>query len=181
MKRWPGVALALFALAYPFAVYYGSGSVSPRVFAGVLGALWLLRLLMRRHGAGGWPMALAALVFCGALAVFDQPALLHWYPVLINAGLFGLFGWSLLHGMPVIERIARLSEPALPPHAVHYTRCVTKVWALFFLINGLTAAALTLWASRECWLLYNGLIAYMLMGTLFAGEWLVRQRVRRAA
>jgi len=181
MKRWLGPVLVLVALAYPFAVYYGIERISPRWFAVLLGTLWLVRLLTRGYGAGGWPMTLAALVFCAALAVFDQPALLHWYPVLMNAGLLMLFGLSLMHGMPVIERIARLREPDLPAHAVHYTRTVTMVWTLFFLINGLTAAALTLWASRESWLLYNGLIAYVLMGVLFAGEWLVRQRVRRAA
>jgi uncharacterized membrane protein len=48
----------------------------------------------------------------------------------------------------------------------------------FFVINGTIAAALTLWAPLAWWTLYNGLIAYLLMGLLFAGEWLVRQRVR---
>jgi len=180
MKRWPGVALAALALAYPFAVYYGSGVLSPRWFALVLGVLWLARLCTQGAGYGGWPLVLAALGFCAALAVFDHPALLHWYPVLVNAGMLALFGLSLTRGTPVIERIARVREPDLPPHAVHYTRSVTKVWALFFLANGLTAAALTLWASRECWLLYNGLIAYVLMGILFAGEWLLRPRVKHA-
>jgi len=181
MKPWPGLALSALALAYPFAVYYGSGHLSPRWFAAFLAALWLVRLLTRAPGLRTWPLALAALGFCALLAVFDQPALLHWYPVLINAGLLAVFACSLAHGMPIIERLARLVEPDLPPPAVRYTRTVTKVWALFFLANGLTAAALTLWASRECWLLYNGLIAYVLMAALFAGEWLVRQRVRRAA
>jgi len=126
-------------------------------------------------------LTLAALGFCALLVLLDEPALLHWYPVLMNAGLWLLFTASLYHGMPLIERIARLREPELPAQAVRYTRTVTKVWALFFLANGLTAAALTLWASRECWLLYNGLIAYVLMGALFAGEWLLRQRVRARA
>ena len=52
------------------------------------------------------------------------------------------------------------------------------VWSVFFLCNGLLAAALTLWAPLSWWTLYNGLIAYGLMGLLFAVEWLVRQRVR---
>jgi len=180
MKRAPGLALALVALAYPFAVYYGSGVLSPRGFALILGLVWLIRLITRAQ-RGMWPLTLAALGFCALLALLDEPALLHWYPVLMNAGLLLLFAASLYHGMPLIERIARLREPELPPQAVRYTRNVTKVWALFFLGNGLTAAALTLWASRECWLLYNGLIAYVLMGALFAGEWLLRQRVRARA
>jgi len=39
--------------------------------------------------------------------------------------------------------------------------------------------ALNFWAPLSWWTLYTGLIAYGLMGLLFAGEWLVRQRVRR--
>jgi len=39
--------------------------------------------------------------------------------------------------------------------------------------------ALNIWAPLSWWTLYTGLIAYGLMGLLFAGEWLVRQRVRR--
>ena len=110
-----------------------------------------------------------------------EPALLRWYPVLINLLLLGLFALSLKIGPPLVERLARLREPELPAVAVHYTRQVTKVWALFFLGNGLITVALTLWAPLFWWTLYTGLISYGLIGLLFAGEWLVRQRVRRTA
>ena len=62
---------------------------------------------------------------------------------------------------------------------MRYTRRVTQAWCLFFLFNALTAAGLALWAPLAWWTLYTGVIAYGLMGLLFAGEWLVRQRVRR--
>ncbi|MCY1551513.1 hypothetical protein D9M68_878490 [compost metagenome] len=126
-------------------------------------------------------MATAALAFCLLLGVAGEPALLRWYPVLLSAMLLGLFGLSLKFGPPLVERLARLREPQLPEVAVRYTRTVTQVWALFFLVNGLLAASLTLWAPLAWWTLYNGLIAYLLMGLLFAGEWLVRQHVRRLA
>jgi uncharacterized membrane protein len=45
--------------------------------------------------------------------------------------------------------------------------------------NGLLALGLALWASVEAWALYTGLIAYVLMGTLFGGEWLYRKKVLR--
>jgi uncharacterized membrane protein len=35
-----------------------------------------------------------------------------------------------------------------------------------------------LFTSMATWTLYNGLIAYLLMGLLFAGEYLVRLRVK---
>ena len=95
-------------------------------------------------------------------------------------GCFGVeFGQGLLRGLLLLQRLARLSEPQLPEVAVRYTRTVTQVWAGFFLLNGLVVVALNFWAPLSWWTLYTGLIAYGLMGLLFAGEWLVRQHVRR--
>lgn len=116
--------------------------------------------------------------FCILLAVFDSPLLLRWYPVLISVFMLGLFILSLKYGPPMVERLARLREPQLPAKAVVYTRQVTVAWCVFFLCNGLLAAALTLWAPLSWWMLYTGLISYGLMGLMFAIEWLIRQRVR---
>jgi uncharacterized membrane protein len=37
-----------------------------------------------------------------------------------------------------------------------------------------------MYTSLEVWALYNGLLAYLLMGAMFAGEWLVRRKVMRS-
>ncbi len=183
MARLIGLVLLLAGLSYPFAVYFGQQQLSPRFFALLLGGLWLVRLLSQAQRPGSRWMAAAALSFCLLLGLADNPELLRWYPVLIS--LFGLclFGLSLSRrfGPPLIERLARLREPELPEVAVRYTRQVTKVWIGFFLGNGALSGALTLWAPLSWWALYTGLIAYGLMGLLFAGEWLVRQRVRGQA
>lgn len=142
MSRLLGLLLVVAGLAYPFAVYYGMQHLSPRVFAALLGGLWLARLLLGKQSPGGRWMAAAVLGFCLLLGLAGEPALLRWYPVLINLLLLGLFALSLKVGPPLVERLARLREPELPARAVHYTRQVTKVWALFFLANGLIAAAL---------------------------------------
>lgn len=178
MNRWIATALLLVGLLYPFAVYFGIEHLSPRLFASVLGGLWLARALTGAKKPGNRLLAVVALGFCAALWLLDSSALLRWYPVLINLTLLALFGLSLKFGPPVIERIARLSEPDLPPSGVRYTRQVTWLWIGFFIFNACLATALTLWAPLSWWTLYNGLIAYMLMGLLFAGEWLVRQRLR---
>jgi uncharacterized membrane protein len=178
MNRGIAAALLVAGLLYPFAVYFGIEHLSPRLFATLLGALWLARALTSARRPGNRLLAAAALAFCALLWLLDSPALLRWYPVLINLILLGLFGLSLKFGPPVIERLARLTDPQLPPSGVRYTRQVTWVWAAFFLFNATLATALTLWAPLSWWTLYNGLIAYLLMGLLFAGEWCVRQRVR---
>ena len=56
----------------------------------------------------------------------------------------------------------------------------TWVWSGFFAVNGALALATALWASDAVWALYNGFVAYVLVGVLFAGEWLVRRSVRAA-
>lgn len=181
MKRLVGLALVLVGVLYPFAVHVGMQHFAPWQFALLLGTLWLARALTGERQPGTLAMAGVALVFCVLLGWYDSPALLRWYPVLISGFLLTLFGLSLVRGTPVAERLARLQDPHLPERAVRYTRQVTRVWCLFFLCNGLIAGALTLWAPLNWWTLYTGLIAYALMGALFAGEWLVRQRVRRHA
>jgi uncharacterized membrane protein len=103
---------------------------------------------------------------------------LRYYPVVVNALLLSAFAGSLWRGMPVIERMARLTEPDLSPQAVSYTRRVTGVWCLFFLFNGLVALFTAIWGSFELWTLYNGFLSYILMAALFGAEWLVRRRVR---
>ncbi|KPA92466.1 MULTISPECIES: hypothetical protein [Pseudomonas] len=181
MSRLIGLGLLLAGLLYPFAVYFGMEHFAPWQFGLLLGSLWLARALTGERKPGGLWMALCAIAFCGLLGLLNSPSLLRWYPVLISGFMLGLFGLSLKFGPPVAERLARLSEPELPEVAIRYTRRVTQVWSLFFLCNGLLAAALTLWAPLSWWTLYNGLIAYGLMGLLFAIEWLIRQRVRGRA
>ena len=178
-SRLVGLGLLLAGLAYPFVVYLGLGHLSPRIFALLLGALWLARLLSGNQTPLNRTLAFIALLFCLLLGMAGEPALLRWYPVLISLALLGLFAGSLMSGMPIIERLARLSEPELPAAAVRYTRRVTWVWVGYFIINASIAGGLALWAPLSWWTLYTGLIAYLLMGLLFAGEWLVRQRVRK--
>ncbi|HEX8595603.1 MAG TPA: hypothetical protein VF682_20370 [Pseudomonas sp.] len=181
MKRLIGVGLLLVGAVYPFAVYYGTEHFAPWQFALLLGCLWLGRALTAEKRPGSLITPLIAIGFCLLLAGFDSPQLLRWYPVLISASMLGLFGSSLVYGPPIIERLARLREQDLPEIAVRYTRHVTQVWCGFFLGNGLIAAALTLWAPLSWWTLYTGLISYGLMALLFAGEWIVRLRVRGGA
>ncbi|VVO67233.1 hypothetical protein PS874_00977 [Pseudomonas fluorescens] len=178
MSRLIGLGLLLAGLLYPFAVYFGMEHFAPWQFGLLLGSLWLARALLGARKPGSLWMAIGAIAFCLLLALLDSPLLLRWYPVLISAFMLALFGLSLKYGPPMVERLARLREPQLPAKAIVYTRQVTIVWCVFFLCNGLLAAALTLWAPLKWWMLYTGLISYGLMGLLFAIEWLMRQRVR---
>lgn len=178
MSRLIGLGLLLAGLLYPFAVYFGMEHFAPWQFGLLLGSLWLARILTGKRQPGSLWMALVAIIFCLLLALSDNPALLRWYPVLISAFMLTLFGGSLIYGPPVVERLARLREPDLPDEGIRYTRQVTIAWSVFFLCNGLCAAALTLWAPLSWWMVYTGLISYGLIGLMFAIELLIRIRVR---
>lgn len=104
---------------------------------------------------------------------------LQFYPVLINLILLVVFGISLIRPPTMVERLARLREPNLPPAAIIYTRRVTQVWCGFFIVNASISFAIQLWASPATWSLYNGVISYLLIGLLFGGEYLVRLRYKR--
>ena len=164
---------------YPLAIWLGDGQVEPRVLAGLLLLAGLSRLpMLKTSTVSRWWLG-GALVLA-ALAIWANAALpLKLYPVLINLAMLGAFGYTLLSPPSMIERLARLREPGLPPAAIGYTRRVTQVWCVFFVLNGGVALYTALWTSSAVWSLYNGVIAYVLMGLLFGGEYLVRMRFKR--
>lgn len=169
--------LALVTLAYPLIVYLCLGHFEPRWLAVLLVALALVRLGVGRTAAT-WGIVAAALVLAAFTWFGNAWMPLKLYPVGVNVFMLGLFGASLAHPPSAVERLARLREPDLPDEAVAYTRRVTQVWCVFFAVNGAVALATAVWASDAVWTLYNGLIAYVLMGMLGGVEWLVRRRVR---
>lgn len=179
MTRIRALAFGLLTVAYPLLVYLAMGRFEPRWMALLLFALALLRALTSRQ-----PLWMAAAAGAGVLALLttllNQALPLKLYPLLVNVVMLLVFATSLRFGSPVVERLARLQEPDLPPFAVAYTRKVTQVWCGFFVLNGGLALVTALWASDRTWALYNGLLAYVMMGVLFAGEWLVRRRVKAA-
>lgn len=167
------------SIAYPLLVYSGIGRVAPAWLALLLAVLAGLRALATRQPV--WLFAALGGLLLAALATLGNSVLpLKFYPVLVNAVLLAVFAISLRHPPSAIERLARLHEPDLPESGVRYTRHVTQVWCGFFVINGGIALSTALWASDAVWALYNGLIAYVLMALLFAGEWLLRRRLRAA-
>jgi len=99
------------------------------------------------------------------------------YPAVMVAVAFLGFAVSLLR-TPFVETFARRMGETLDAGGVAYCRKVTWVWTLFLAAH-LAVTVATVWAPYDVWAWYNGCIAYVLMGALFAGEWLYRRRMRR--
>jgi uncharacterized membrane protein len=144
------------------------------------GALLLPLALIRRttDWRGRAIAAGAALLGIGALA-WQSDLPVRFYPVFVNGIGLMAFGISLRHPPTMIERFARLKNPGLSAEAIRYTRAVTVAWCGFFLANGAIALYTTLATDERIWALYNGFISYVLMGAMFAGEFLIRRRIRR--
>ncbi|MGQ9427312.1 hypothetical protein ACXYTJ_14260 [Gilvimarinus sp. F26214L] len=172
------LSVGLVSLLYPLAVYLGLRHFDPRSLVLLLVAVAGLRVLSNRDSAINYWLWVPCFGLLTFWILFSNSDLgLKLYPVLLNLSFLIMFAWSVWNPPTVIERLARLRHPDLPDEARGYTRVVTCVWCGFFLLNCTVSLATALWASDEIWALYNGLIAYLLVGALFAGEWLVRQRV----
>ncbi len=183
LRTDPWRALAVMGgVAYPPLVYLGISTVSP-VAITVLGlSLLALRLVAVRRSAEALPwmvaFLLAAIMLSGSLILAPDLAI-RAYPVLVSLAVAGVFAVSLVFPPTVIERIARIHEPELPAAGVAYTRKVTGIWLIFLLGNTAVSAATGLWGTLEIWTLWNGLLSYVLMGGLFAGEFIYRKLARR--
>ncbi|MGY2573529.1 hypothetical protein [Vibrio sp. C8] len=175
---------AIVLLAYPFAIYYGIDKFGLSILGAVLAVFFVLRIFTASRTKLKEFKQLAiisgligiTLIVLGIL--FRSNGWLLFYPVAVNGCMLMVFASSLKQPQTIIERLARLQEPDLPQSGVDYTRKVTQIWCLFFLFNGITALY-TCFLPIEIWTLYNGLISYLLIGALFAVEWVVRQFVRK--
>lgn len=174
----------LLLVAWPFLISVGLAHNSLHWLLPLMALVLLLRLRQTRRKKG--PMrvitqvaAVAGIALCTASYLLKIHQLLLFYPVVVNGVMLAVFGGSLWSAMPIVERLARVSEPDLPEKGVRYTRRVTQIWCVFFILNGSMALFTALYGDMALWTAWNGMIAYLLMGTLMAGEWLVRRKTKQ--
>jgi uncharacterized membrane protein len=152
-----------------------------------LAGLFLLRFLYSHRSlysrslpiGGAWPLVLAACpLFLLVTALVNETRWLLAYPVFVSLVFFTVFAYSLVHPPTVVEWLARFEDPDLPPKGVVYTRKVTQVWSMFFLVNAAISLVTIWYGDLWLWSLYNGVVFYVLMGLLMVGEMAVRRKVR---
>lgn len=178
--------LVIAGLCYPFLVMFGLAHVSTRwigvtlaVFVAARWSVWRRASHTRGRGLliGGFA-AVGSL--CLAAALLDEARYLEILPTAISWTLAATFGASLASRTSLVETFARLHVEDLSADELAYCRRVTWVWTVFLALNGAVIAWLALRASREMWALYSGFIGYLLMGALFAVEFVYRHyRFRR--
>ncbi len=170
--------LTLTSIAYPI-IWLFKGNVNLLfVLPYIMGILWLLKGVtqaVRFQRFFAFFMSIL-LIIIGLTRSIET---MYFYPILISGLMLAIFGGSLFSKQSIIESFARLKTPELPDIAISYTRKVTQVWCVFFVINILITLFFIWQKNDELWAIYTGFISYILMGILILGEWLVRQKVMR--
>ncbi len=182
-SSWSSLVLTglnvLLVAAYPLAIWYGLQHFSPRD-VGLCALAILLPTFARRLYLAPAESRLAVLqapavvlVLIGLAVLLDNSLFMMALPSLVNIVLLLAFYRSLA-SLPMVERYARMVHPDLSRAEVRHCRQFTVIWCVFFATNATVAAGLALFASFSWWALYTGLLAYGLVGLLFAAEYLVR-------
>jgi uncharacterized membrane protein len=142
-----------------------------------LSGLFLLPIVfLKKNRYWGKLIAWPALIL-GVASLFSQSALfIYFYPVIVNAALLMVFVISLFSPQTIIEKIARIKDSSFSDCNVAYVKKVTIAWSIFFVLNGSIALITIFIPNKGYWSIYNGGISYLLMGMMFLGEWLIRQR-----
>ncbi|OUS26738.1 hypothetical protein A9Q99_16070 [Gammaproteobacteria bacterium 45_16_T64] len=178
LKIIVGIIIAL----YPLAVYFGLQVFEVKTLGLLLLGVLVLRMFASKASMSGQLILMTAggCLLASAIVFTNETLYLKLYPVLMNGLMFAVFISTLLWPPSMIERLARLKEPDLEDDAIEYTKKVTVLWCVFFVLNGSIALWTVVEGSMEQWTLYNGLIAYLLMGTLMGAELCVRFWVKRS-
>ena len=202
MKTVAGkVVFATFSVLYPALVFCGLEfwGLSPRRLSLLLIGLAFVHFFNVTRGRSGERkggnfdrtnvvkgLALVALMLlCGGLAFFaDNIMFLKFYPVMVSLSLLSFFAFSLWKKPSFAFRLANLGDKTLRTSperffVERYCDRVTLVWCIFFILNASIAFATALVGSDRIWSLYNGLISYILIGILFAVEFMVRKMMQK--
>lgn len=177
MRWWAPLAGAILVV-YPFLIYWGMNWLEPRFLGLVLVVFYAIRLAVITQKPVLRGLILSGLlVAAAAFWLLNSELLLKLVPAFINGVLALSFGYTLYNPPTLPARMAQLQHGFMTPAIEQYTTGITIMWIGFFCFSGSLALITALWMSREWWLLYNGLISYLLIGALFAVEYAYRRLV----
>ena len=199
MRILPKILFVILSILYPVVVFscLVIFRVPTKVFSLFIVFIALVYLLMATGKARDGEKSLSArlrqnikfLVSAGLLLLAGlvclatgQTLFIKLYPVLMNVIFLFTFGSTLFFLPNICFRFACLSDKKLASSMIarrveKYCFKVTLIWCVFFVLNGSVALYTVFSKNDKMWSLYNGGIAYFLMGLLFAVEFIVRKVV----
>ena len=161
----------VLSILYPFCVFYALIRGMPLRWFSFFLLILILSAFLR---SGRKIILVVGLVLICALLFSNNEFFLKLYPVCMNMLVCFSF-WISLKDKPLITLFAEKMGHKITPNIAHYTRKATIAWGIFMIFNTLVSFV-TLLTPMWFWTLYNGLISYLLIGIMFAGEYLIRRR-----
>ncbi|OOF70785.1 hypothetical protein [Rodentibacter caecimuris] len=177
IKVFTNFLLTLLSVAYPLLWWWQPNLYWLPYLPFGLAFLWLCKGLQGIGIQRFFAFLMAVVLFISGIS--RGLDLMYWYPVWVNSFMLILFGGSLWAKQTVVEKLARLQEPDLPVQAIAYTRKVTQVWCSVFIVNIVITSLLIGLNYLEAWALYSGVIAYVIMIIVMAGEWFIRPKYKK--
>lgn len=174
IKIFYGILKVLVIAVYPLLIFLAlKNGIEPRFISIIVLVAAVFQLSSNKIPLLRNIIAVCLLAVIAGLWFLNSDFFLKLYPVIISLSLLAVFGLSLKFGPPVAEKFARIRHKDLPEYAVKYCRKVTQIWCGFFVINA-AISFYTGFLPINVWVLYNGLISYILIGLLMAGEFAFR-------
>lgn len=191
MRRFLNILFYILAAVYPILVFtllvvlkLPARILSLCIMA--LGFAFFLSATGMGKGRRLRPIASASLFMLAGIACFitNQAVFLKLYSVAISITFLIAFCSTLIFPPSIIFRFATLADKSIinspKQKAVEsYCKKVCIVWCIFFVANGSVAAYTAMFCSYTVWSVYTGLVSYILMGMLFAVEFIIRGFVNR--
>lgn len=183
LKVLLNIIIAILSIAYPICVYFAldNGIALWNVLIVLVVILFIKLLIEKSKRKFNAIFLVVALALLSLNVIHQHDVFAKLYPVFVSLVLFTVFFSSLFVGeKSIIERLASLSvkKEEQTPFFKKYCTNVTKVWCLFFVVNG-GISFTTVFMDTQIWTLYNGVISYILMGLLFTLEYIARIYLRK--
>lgn len=166
-------------LAYPVLVHLSILLDQPILAGFALLALFASFIFKSLAARRPWAWASLALAATASAVLVRQDAalyVLYLPPIVLPLALLAWWAPTLRPGRtPFVTHIATSIRGPLPPYYAAYTRGVTWLWVCTFAGLALAAIGFALWAGPEAWSLLTNFLNPLLLGLVFAGEYVYRR------
>jgi uncharacterized membrane protein len=180
MKTVLGVVSALFIVASPWVLYWTLSQQRIDIAAAALIGWVIVRtipiVLSARRAQRRAALQLPAIALAFAILgwISDDATWLLVLPS-VTQGAFGIAFLRSLSGVPLIEHFARMVKPELGPGELAHCRAWTRIWGSYLLVLAAIGLGLARWSPLAVWTGYVGVVSYVLVGVLFAIEYVIRK------
>lgn len=141
-----------------------------------------------RHYRGRHTIALfvCPVILCsiGATSLFlgENPIIIKLYPAFTDISYLTIMGTSLIFPPPLAYYFINAIDKTLKikiPEKIFNDCCfkATLAWCVFFVIDAIIATNIAFRGSDTAWAIYSGGITYLIMGLIFAGEFIIIKRI----